>query len=85
MFKFGISLTMKKLNPVTLLVLALCISDIPAVFAVDLSGITPDDMKLFFNYLALTPALIAGMLVTPVALYHLAFWLASAIYSMFSR
>lgn len=73
---------MKQLKHITLLALTLWISDVPAV---DLSGITPQDMQLFFNYLALTPPLITGMVITPIALYHAAVWLISSIYSMFSR
>lgn len=82
MSTFGTSLTMKQLKHIILLALTFWISDVPAV---DLSGITPQDMQLFFNYLALTPPLIAGMVITPVSLYHAGVWLISAIYSAFSR
>lgn len=88
MFTFGMLLaTMKKLNLINLLSLALILwlSNIPVVFAVDLSGITPEDMQLFFNYLARAPAYIIGGLYFPIALYHAAVYLVSAVYSAFSR
>lgn len=88
MLTFGVLLTiMKKLNLINLLSLALTLwlSNIPVVFAVDLSGITPEDMQLFFNYLARAPAYIIGGLYFPIALYHAAVYFVSAVYSAFSR
>ncbi len=79
--------TMKKLNFSTKLILALTFwfGNIPFAYAADISGITPQDIQLFYNYLIVVYPLIVGYLLAPIALYFGGYWLISVIYSSFSR
>jgi hypothetical protein len=71
---------MNNLKICFLLVISLWIND---AIAVDLSGITVDDLMLFYNYLLETAPIIAGSLIIPLALYYGGMFIVSSVYSMF--
>ena len=73
------------MNKLKLFILSTLLFWVSDILAVDLSGITPDDMQLFFNYLVLTIPILGGMLITPLAIYYGSQFVISAIYSMFAR